>query len=261
MSTAKAFVQKALGYEGSKDGDYFIRLYNQYTGRGIPYGSYWCAMFVTVIARLCGVPTSEIPNYEGCITGKRLFQSLGRWKARSGYTPKTGDVVIFDWDPANGNGEDHTGIVVSVSGGRVYTIEGNAGNNGICMRRDYSLTNSTIVGYGTPIFETEVEDMTKAETQALIDAAVKPVQVKLTAAEQKLQVCGAELAALKNTYTTIDDVPKWYKEAVEYYMKNGILQGKGTVGNKVLLAMTESECRMLTLLYRNEMGIAPPDEE
>lgn len=252
MLTATAFIQKALSYEGSSDGDYFIRLYNDYTGRGIPPGSYWCAMFVSVVARLCGVSLSEIPNFEGCITGERLFRSLGRWKQKDGYTPKTGDVVIFDWDPANNNGNDHTGIVLSVSGGRVYTIEGNAGNNGVCMRRDYSLGSGTIVGYGTPVFEKEEEDLTKAETQALIDSAVKPVQQKLEAAEKKLTANGVELAALKKTYATIDDVPEWYREAAEFYMKNGILKGKGTVGNKVLLSLNESECRMLTMLYRSE---------
>lgn len=252
MMTANAFVQKALSYEGSADGDYFIRLYNDYTGRGIPPGSYWCAVFVSVVARLCGISTSEIPNFEGCITGERLFRFFGRWRDKDGYTPKTGDVVIFDWDPVNNNGNDHTGIVVSTGGGRVYTIEGNAGNQGVCMRRDYSLTSGTIVGYGTPVFEKEEEDLTKAETQAMIDAALKPVQTKLAAAEQKLTAAQAEITALKKTYATIDDVPSWYRDAAEYYLNNGILKGKGTVGDKVLLALNESECRMLTMLYRSE---------
>lgn len=252
MMTANAFVQKALSYEGSSDGNYFIRLYNDYTGRGIPPDSHWCAIFVSVVARLCGVSTSEIPSFEGCITGERLFRSLGRWRQKDGYTPKTGDVVIFDWDPANNNGNDHTGIVVSVSGGRVYTIEGNAGNQGVCMRRDYPLLSGTIVGYGTPVFQKEEEDLTKAETQALIQETVRPMQQKLEAAEKKLQTAQAEIAALKKTYTTIDDVPEWYRAAVEYYMANGILKGKGAAGDKVLLSLNESECRMLTMLYRSE---------
>ena len=160
--------------------------------------------------------------------------------------------MIFDWDPANNNGNDHTGIVVSVSGGRVYTIEGNAGNQGVCMRRDYPLLSGTIVGYGTPVFQKEEEDLTKAETQALIQETVRPMQQKLEAAEKKLQTAQAEIAALKKTYTTIDDVPEWYRAAVKYYMENGILKGKGTAGDMTLLSLNESECRMLTMLYRSE---------
>jgi len=102
------------------------------------------------------------------------------------------------------------------------------------------------------VFEKEEEDLTKAETQALIDAAVKPVQEKLTQAEKKLTAAETEITALKKTYATIDDIPEWYRDAAEYYLNNGILKGRGTVGDKVLLSLNESECRMLTMLYRSE---------
>lgn len=94
-------------------------------------------------------------------------------------------------------------------------------------------------------FETEADDMTKAEAQALIDAAVKPVQLRLSAAEKAL-------AALGKTYACLEDVPEWYRDAVGHYTDKGILRGRGDKNGKPLLDLTEAECRMITLLYRAE---------
>lgn len=259
MSTAQQFVNKALSYEGRSDSRYFIEQYNNFTGRGIPYGSDWCAMFVTVVARQCGVSTKEIPNYEGCITGERLFRALNRWKDRRGYTPRTGDVVIFDWDKENNNGNDHTGIVVSCSNGMIYTIEGNAGNNGVCMRRSYSMSNSTIVGYGTPIFTKEEEDMTKAETEKIAqdkaDAAKK-------AAVAEAQALIADYAKNKDNsriaYVYLSDMPEYYATATEWAMKKGIVQGTGKDSKGVTkIEMTKADARSVTMLYRFENETMP----
>lgn len=45
---------------------------------------------------------------------------------------------------------DHVGIVESVSGGTVNTIEGNSGDK--VARRNYSIGNSNIYGYGVPAY-------------------------------------------------------------------------------------------------------------
>lgn len=106
--------------------------------------------------------------------------------------------------------------------------------------------------------KTEVEDMTKAETQALIKEAVTPVQTKLTAAETKLATVQTELAGLKKTYKYIDDVPEWYREAVQYWINRDVLQGKGVKDGKILLDLTAAECRMLTMMYRAEAELGIP---
>ncbi len=72
--------------------------------------------------------------------------------ARGGsYTPIYGDIIFFK----NSQGPCHVGIVVYVSGGRVYTIEGNTSsgtgveaNGGGVYFKSYSLSNSKIHGYG-----------------------------------------------------------------------------------------------------------------
>lgn len=87
-------------------------------------------------------------------------------------------------------------------------------------------------------FVKEEEDMTQAQTQDLINKAVAPIQT--------------ELDSLKKTYKYIEDVPEWYKDGVQYYMDKGLLKGKGTSNGKVLLDLTATECRLITLMYRAE---------
>ena len=63
-----------------------------------------------------------IPKFSRCSDVVRWFESKGRFRDGS-YTPVAGDIIFFDWGD---NGTiDHVGIVESVSGGTVNTIEGN----------------------------------------------------------------------------------------------------------------------------------------
>ena len=63
-----------------------------------------------------------IPKFSRCSDGVRWFESKGRFRDGS-YTPVAGDIIFFDW--GNNGTIDHVGIVESVSGGTVNTIEGN----------------------------------------------------------------------------------------------------------------------------------------
>lgn len=222
------FIETARNFLGTTDPKGIITRYNGYTGKNIHPTAYWCAMFVSDVARIAGVPTSEIPNYEGCITGERLFRNLGRWKDAKGYTPKRGDVIFFDWDKSNGNGNDHTGIVETVASGKVYTIEGNAGNNGICMRREYAIGNSTIVGYGVPVFAADVVTPTK------------PTPTPETPKKEG------------NTaiYKTLLDVPVAYRPTIRKMMENGYLVGHDEKGPGIednILNIDETFCRIMVV--------------
>ena len=59
---------------------------------------------------------------------------------------QAGDIIFFDW--VNNGTIDHVGIVESVSGGTVNTIEGNSGDK--VARRSYRIGSSNIYGYGVP---------------------------------------------------------------------------------------------------------------
>ena len=66
---------------------------------------------------------------------------------RENYTPVPGDVIIFT---DNLTSRSHTGMVYAVSGGYVYTYEGNSGNQ--CRKRSYNLTDKYIFGYVKPLY-------------------------------------------------------------------------------------------------------------
>lgn len=124
---------------------------------GQPYWSWygfdgrveWCACFVSWCANECGyIEDGSVLKFAFCPTGVQWFKDAGRWQDR-GYAPQPGDIVFFDW---GGDGvSDHVGIVESCDGATVYTIEGNSGD--ACQRNSYSVNSSSILGYGTPVYQ------------------------------------------------------------------------------------------------------------
>ena len=118
---------------------------------GYPYWSWygfssrveWCACFVSWCYAQVGL--SE-PRFSGCTSGGMAwFQSHGQWGDRNYADIAPGDAIFFDWD-GSGNA-DHVGIVVGVDETRVYTVEGNSGNDA-CNYKSYLRGSSVIRGYG-----------------------------------------------------------------------------------------------------------------
>lgn len=119
----------------------------------------WCAQFVVWCARQAGIGEDTIKT-----TGWACADDLGvPYYDRASHTPKSGDLVFFNW-PSTTTTWDHVGIVESVdSNGTVHTIEGNnTGSNGVAaVRRATYSTNgyseysrlSSIRGYGVPNYK------------------------------------------------------------------------------------------------------------
>lgn len=126
--------------------------YNNYTKFGKWYGlnpAEWCDMAVSYWADKGG-EADAVGKYAYCPYHVNYFKGLGRWYARGSTTPQPGDIIFF-------GDADHVGIVESVSGGSVTTIEGNTragstlvANGGGVHRKTYPLTSSYIMGYGRP---------------------------------------------------------------------------------------------------------------
>ena len=136
----QAIVQVAASQEG-KGGTTYWNWYG--------FGSRveWCTCFVSWCADQSGyIQSGVIPKFSLCSDGVKWFESKDRFRDGC-YTPVAGDIIFFDW--GNDGTIDHVGIVESVSGGTVNTIEGNNGDK--VARRSYSIGSSNIYGYGVPV--------------------------------------------------------------------------------------------------------------
>lgn len=181
----KLIVECAKKYIGTKEpsgDDQFIKAYNSWAGTNFNMETAWCAMFVTYCARMSGVPTTVIPNFASCsVSLNTFFKPKGRWHLRtSGYTPKPGDLIYYDW---NGDkNPQHVGIVADVSNTKVTTIEGNTSNpagktqyDGV-YSKTVSLTSSTILGYVEPAYPTS--GTTASATETKVSSMVKNTHIR-----------------------------------------------------------------------------------
>lgn len=127
-------------------------LYNTaYYGHEVWGAAYpWCCTFVWWV----------FAQFNPCLVWKTASCSeLGNWFKNNSkwYTqPKVGDVVFFKFS-RNDNWTNHAGIVKSINGNMIETIEGNTSvnsdsNGGAVMIRQRT---SNIVGYGRPEYSEE----------------------------------------------------------------------------------------------------------
>lgn len=127
-----------------------------YTKYGASFGNptgEWCAYFVSWCATNAGIPTSVVPRLGNCATTVEWYKKHSEFRdGKSGYKPKAGDIIFFNW--SGGATAKHIGIVTGVSGDNVYTIEGNTGSDRghMCVGRTRSRSAGYIVGYGIPAY-------------------------------------------------------------------------------------------------------------
>lgn len=146
----------------------------------------------------------------GCTYSMKYFKDKGQFITSN---PQPGDQIFFTND--SGKTSYHTGLVVDVKGGKVYTIEGNTSSlagvvpNGGCVRdKSYKLTASYIAGYGRPdysIIQKEEPEMTQDQFNQMFKVAMAAYR-----AELRDNDCG-----------------EWSKQAREYCINAGIFAGGG----------------------------------
>ena len=151
-----AVVSTAVAWLGCKESNKsnkpIVDLYNKNMGTNFSYTTAWCAMFVSAVAIKSGT-TAIIVRGSYCPTVintyKKSTTSNYSYGAGSKYVPKAGDVIFFDW---NKNGvPDHTGLVASVDGNTIKTIEGNYSD--AVGYRTFSVGYSMVQGYGLPNYD------------------------------------------------------------------------------------------------------------
>lgn len=152
--TADQVLQVARRYLGVRQGSFIhqalIDRYNRVlpwpAGYQMTYDDNWCDAFVTVVADEAGA-SALIGRECGVQRHIAIFKDLGIWQGR--VQPRPGDVITFDWD--GGGFADHIGLVESVEGDRVHTIEGNTDQQ--VARRSYPWQDTRIIGYARPRYQ------------------------------------------------------------------------------------------------------------
>ena len=148
-----------------------------------PQNQPWCDVFVDSAFIACfGLENACRMTYqpvgEGsalCRQSAQYYKDHGAWYSR----PEIGDQIFF---LVNG-GINHTGIVVSVEGGSVHTVEGNSSDK--VAERVYSVNDSKIAGYGRPLWtvvegediSAPAEDGKKADEQRTYKLTMPYLQV------------------------------------------------------------------------------------
>lgn len=151
-----AWAQSQVGtHEGENNWNKYAAMQNierLYGGRiqNVP----WCDIFTDAVFVACfGLERGAAMTYQTigggsalCQTSADYFRENGAWIER-GRTPDPGDVIFF----YVGGKINHMGIVTRVSGGTVWTVEGNISDMvGECC---YNINDSSIAGYGRPKWE------------------------------------------------------------------------------------------------------------
>ncbi len=162
LSDENASLWSAALYGIDFSGDIVEVALSQVGNSGDTYWSYmgfdsrveWCACFVSWCANECGyIDADIIPKTAGCVSGESWFRARDQWQDSS-YTPNPGDIIYFDWDKVETNGQDgitdHVGIVEKAEGGYIYTIEGNSSDR--VSNNAWAVGHYEIYGFGVPVY-------------------------------------------------------------------------------------------------------------
>lgn len=158
-------------------------------------GQFWCDTFVdSMFVEAFGRENAKkmLGGFSAATKeSKKNFEEMGLWHDAKGYTPKPGDQIFFKYG-RNGNPVDHTGIVTRVENGVVYTIEGNTNANANerngtkVVEKSHSLTNKTIVGYGTPNWDVMLkQNIQKPDPKPEKTLEKQPVATSEKSAQEK----------------------------------------------------------------------------
>ncbi len=179
--------QSQIGASESNHGDdKYLKWYG-----GLSMNEAWCAVFVSWCANKAGILGVSVPKFASCSYGGiPWFESRNKYhksKAYGGtYTPRAGDVIFFRTIGSKYR-STHTGIVHSVSGANVYTIEGNTSN--AVKKRSHRLSDQYVVGYGetnqsisagTTIVQPEAASPSTAASPSASPSATEPETLDIT---------------------------------------------------------------------------------
>lgn len=226
-----------LGYsEANGKFKAIIDLYNTQkplpVGYKVQYSDEWCATTVTAAGMAAGL--SDIILGEcSCSRMIALYQAVGRWQESDAYRPQPGDIIMYDWQDT-GAGDctgapDHVGIVEKVVGNTITIIEGNKGE--AVARRTLTVNGRYIRGYCLPDYASKAE----SEVEEIVSY------------EQWKEFMDQYRAELRD-----NDSGEWSKEAREWAVNAGIVNGSGEVNGLPNYMWEDLSTReqLIVVLYR-----------
>jgi len=158
----ETYINQMRAYIGARDGNAkhkeIVDTYNSYLphprGYTLTINDPWCAATTSAAAIACGY-ADKIPIECSCSKIMSIAKSRGIWHDKKSYTPKTGDLVIFDWSEGKGKPNYHIGAVEKVENGRVYDAEGNYNENGVGVfkERSFPINWPYIHSYVSPAYD------------------------------------------------------------------------------------------------------------
>ena len=234
-----------VGYR--EDGDNWNKYAAELDPLGITWGNKqnlpWCGEFVLWCAYkafgrakglelMCSSDPSGIPL---CSAGAQYFKDAGRWHTTD---PQKGDVIYFFYD----GGINHTGIITSVGGGLIYTVEGNSSD--MVARRTYATGSAVIAGYGRPkwsvvadVDDTPVDDEGDSDEQGSYDEVVSTaISLPVLAKGDKGEVVRAAQYLLNGRGASCGiwgadaDFGKGTEAAVLAFQRRNNLEADGVIG-------------------------------
>lgn len=162
----------------------------------------WCDVFfdwllfkcfgLEMMMKMTGQPKGAANSGAGCGDSMFFYRQIGQVFD----TPQAGDQIFF-WNSTR-TAKAHTGLVVAVENGRVYTIEGNTSassgvvdNGGCVAEKSYPMDYTRIAGYGRPKYELAE----KEEKTMLFGVDLSEFQKNISF--QKLKAEGVEFVILR----------------------------------------------------------------
>lgn len=116
----------------------------------VPYFTPWCAFFVSWCARRALISEAVLNTAAYANPEPGPYNFHVQFRPAGSYFPVSGDLIFYDFT-GSGTKWNHTGLVLFVEGGFVYTVEGNMGHC-VSIRR-HRVEDITIRGYGVPEYE------------------------------------------------------------------------------------------------------------
>lgn len=146
--------KKEIGYKQDSTGwTKYGQWWSEKVGDSAFAKAKWSSMFLAWCGNQVGLEDEKYGYYACSDYWITWFKNNNSYHEVKDYTPLAGDMIFFDYDKDGKS--DHNGLVETVNGSKVICIEGNV--EGETKECEYELTDETIKGYGTPLFNKVID--------------------------------------------------------------------------------------------------------